>query len=190
MKKTKGFVEMTLEQYENLLVKGGKYVSSWTVSNYDNCVYFWDVEKIMENEEVEKEEAIEISKKSAMESGLVNVANFESDYLIRLELSIPKNLIDDDDSCENMNEASCIHINDFVDSFIVGAEKAKVSVMLYPYILCGIIGNKYFEQQFDNPLLSSLIEAVKDTDAVYDIIENEYYIDFEYMDISTLKKAI
>lgn len=191
MKKVKGYVGMTMEQYENLLIKGGKELSSWNVSNYDNLIYFWDVEKIMETEDIEKEEAIEQAKRQAMWSGLTNVANFESDYLVILELNLPENKIEDDDSCENMDQASCIHINDFDNNFIWSAEKAEVSMMLYPFILAGITKNEYFVQQYDNILLNSLIEAVDGNDMVYDLMENDYYLEFERMDTNhTLKEAI
>lgn len=191
MKKVKGYVGMTMEQYENLLIKSGKELSSWNVSNYDNLVYFWNVEKIMETEDLEKEEAIEQARRQAIWSGLTNVANFGSDYLVILELNLPENLIEDDDSCKNMEQASCIHINDFDNNFIWNAEKAEVSMMLYPFILAGVTKNEYFVQQYDNILLNSLVEAVEGNDMVYDLIDNDYYLEFERMDTNhTLKEAI
>lgn len=193
-KTIKGYVGMTKEQYENLLIKGGKGESSWSVSDGDNCIYFWNLEKIKEMEyenDDDYEASIDYAKQQAMWSGLTNVANFKSDYLVILTLSIPENLIDDDDSCENMDEASCIHINDFDNKFIIEAEQAEVSTMLYPYILCGVTENKYFQLHNNDYLLSKLIEAVKDSDTLCDIIDNGYYLDFEKLDTTlTLAEAV
>lgn len=138
-----------------------KKLSVWNASNYDEYMYFWDLNKIKESDETE--ENIYYALNQAINSALVHACsnNDKKIVLIIKKYEIGNENVENDDSCPNMIYASCIH-NDYLEDF----ETLKIELKnplneFYRYLFNRfLIDNEYFDENMVNDEYLTILKEI------------------------------
>lgn len=122
-------------------------ISPWTCSDGDGFTYLWDIQKLINSGETEEEYSIDHAESRAYESALIQCAVNEEEkvYILFLDLSNCES-IENDDSCENMPDASRIPEDELTIDKIVYIREYKVNKWFSPWIIAGLLQNPQFNQ--------------------------------------------
>lgn len=156
----------TEENYKRILKGEDKLTGPWTVSDKDNCMYFWPLDKADS-----KEDAIQ----HAFEAAQVQAAiRGEDTDLYVIVCEIPDELLQDDYSCENMDSmASYILCSDFDIDMIKEHFISRYNKWYSPFIINGLLQNPHFNRYIVEDTLLLMAESVGD---VY--LDDMYYFDY------------
>lgn len=155
----------TLENYNKIVASnfGTKETYSWNVSD-DNNIYFYDSKK---SDYDEKEEKIQDCINKAFESAQLtaSIENVMCSTLVVLELKVPKNLCEDDFSCENMSDvATCVDLDDLDLSMIKRihtCENGYIPSLRLLYCAGLIKSNNYIKTDNFSKIERDVIEKVE-----------------------------
>ena len=163
----------TKESYRSILnnlYKKDEFNSIWSCSDKDGYFYLWNSDKCLED--YEENEVHEVLLKSSFESAQLQAAFRGKDTkLIVLELEIPSELIEDDDSCENMDWCSRIDFNNFNPEFIKRVYSCDFNSWLSPFVLTNISNNNLFNKFYLDEKMEQFMEKIKN----YNIFLDDIY---------------
>ncbi|WJN64766.1 hypothetical protein Erwinia_phage_Pistou_00129 [Erwinia phage Pistou] len=185
----------TLENFKMMLANEGKPSGAWNVSECDAATYFYPLDKIAKAECLEADDfdseseyqdaVLEAAKRHARGNAMTTAAIAERDTkLIVFLADVPKHLLEDDYSCDNMADiASFIHEDDF---------KVEMIQKIWQYSFFGIF-SPYCVQP-DNPYMMSMsyhleqmARAIQNSNAyLYDTIEESLDESEEQKDLEFL----
>lgn len=165
----------TLEGLKAILTGAGKSELSnpWTVSDNDGQMYFYAVEKALDEWDT-IEEALESCQRASMENARMQAAftGKPTDVYV-LTCEIDPDLLEDDYSCENMGGvASQMACTDFDIGTVVAVHKLELSIWDYPVVLACMLNNNLFNWGEVDPRLMALAKNVSD-DAFDSLYEHE-----------------
>lgn len=159
----------------------------WNCSN-ENCLYFYSAEKMVEYDGAEEgEDAINRAINRAFESGQIGAALWQSKKTVVLEFDVEENLIEDDFSCPNMEEAHCVDKDDLRGK-LCGVYIADFNIWFTPWVLGGLVDSEYFNSFELDDALMKVIHAISES-SVY--LEEVFEFDWKRLDdfsLENLKK--
>ncbi len=128
-----------------MLMKGeGKPSGPWMCSDRCGMSYLHSATKA----ELESDDVEYYIIQQAIDSAVLQCPIFEDEIFHVLLLNIPSDYsgIEDDYSCENMeNIADCIPEAD-LKNFIVGVKSYSLSKYFHPFVICSALQNRYFSE--------------------------------------------
>ena len=153
---------------------------TWNCS-CDDYIYFWDLRKIFESEF--DYEDVESAKKYCIDTALQSaqltaaVSNVFENELVVIEFSIDENLIEDDDSCDNMGLASRVLFDEINISDIKNVYVCKNGYMPSMRLLyvCGVFDNDYFNDDKFSEIEIKMLKVLQKREFFIDeLLEFEY----------------
>lgn len=175
MKVVHGTTKEGLDAIKN---KTGKISGLWECSTTDSYTYVWPFDKVAkeydcDNENETRERAIQL----AFESAQVQAVNSDFDKIYVLELEIPDELLENDESCENMQMASCFDSVCWDDVTIINIYENDFNMFYKPFIVCNLLNNDYFTWYDLDEKLVILAKALQGKDIFIDeLYEFDYRI--------------
>jgi hypothetical protein len=162
----KAFHGTTKKGLNAILNGGSKPNCPWTVSDNDGMTYVWPLDKLVSANALEDDDAsyqTEYGIRQAFESAEIQAVMEESEAIFVIELDIPDELLEDDFSCENMdNVASVLHMNDFDLKFIKKVYIADLNKWSFPFIVSGLLQNEHFNRWAVDEQLVEIAESLTD----------------------------
>lgn len=153
----------------------------WTCSDQDGCMYVWPLNKVDSFSSDDRDEEAETEEQiiRAFESAQVQAITTATKELFVLEIEVPDDLLNDDDSCENMSDvASYLWMSEFKNSMVVKVYSVDFNIWHSPFIVRGLLDNPHFNKySIDNALIEIAHELSEDCflGSIYE---------FEYSDVS------
>lgn len=178
----------TLENWLKIKEEGfAPEQQTWNVPCF-NETYFYDMDKTSypEDEDYSKEECIRQAFDNAQISA--SVQNFMGNTLVVLELEVDEELVEDDQSCENMDNVASVVNNDDLDLSMIKkvhtCENGYLPSFRLLYVVHLIQNNDYFvtntfnnieiemAEQLNVPFVDEMHNFEYETENVYfDILE-------------------
>ncbi|WPJ20578.1 hypothetical protein vBPFY1MI_95 [Pseudomonas phage vB_PF_Y1-MI] len=170
----------TLEGLKAIMAGAGKsdLVAPWTVSDNDNQMYFYSVDKAIEGNtqdpgddpHVIGDNLAQCQQQSMENARLQLAAQGKGGKVYIISCEIDPAMLEDDYSCDGMGDsASCMSCSDFEVSSIIQVQECEVSIWHLPYVLACVKGNSMFSWESVDPQLRSLAESITDGfDCLYD----------------------
>ena len=169
----------TREHAINILANGNKTTATWHCSD-DAYLYLWCPDVLIKNRECEKEDSGAMAIQFAFESSQITAAMSENmqKELIVLCFDFPENLIELDESCENMELSRRICLQDYT-KYYKTSFVAKHNPRLDAFVLSGLLDNQYLNFY---TLDDDLLQAAKTLKDQY--IDSLMEFDYQEKDIT------
>ena len=154
-----------------------KNKSIWNCSTYDKDMYFWDLRKIQEYDELE--ENLKYSIEQALQSAIIQ-ANINKEktltVIVKKINDSNKEFIEDDFSCPNMNYASSVN-NDCLNDFetVIFNVKNPINENFRLFNLSFLLNNEYADKNMINESDLVILEQLKNIELyqIWEIIQEE-----------------
>lgn len=154
-----------------------KNKSIWNCSAYDKYMYFWDLRKIQEYDELEKN--LKYTIEQALQSAIVQASiNKEKILTIVIKKINDTNIkyIEDDFSCPDMSYASCIHSDNLneLEAIIINI-KNPLDETFRLFILLSLLNNDYVNKDVINEKDLIILKQLKDIESykIWNIMQEE-----------------
>lgn len=164
--------------FEAIKNRSGKLSGPWYCSNLDTQTYVYPFDKV-ENDwgtEGDEEETEQRALQMAFESAQIQTLHNEETTLIALVLEVPDSLLQDDSSCENMEDiASCFNIEDWDKVTILDIYEYEMNVFYKPFVLAGLLGMEQFKDEGINSAMYKAAQVISESGMfIGEILEFDY----------------
>lgn len=159
----------TLDGFKAIMGNKGKQglPAPWTVSDNDNQMYFYDAVAV--SEEWGDEYSPEPAQRQSSEQAVLQLCSGGyGGTVVVLTCDIPDDLLEQDYSCDNMENARCIPCDSFDPSWIVEIHTREVDQWVIPLHLACILDNSMFNTSQIPETLLTLAQAVGYNDCIYE----------------------
>lgn len=172
---------------EAIINNTGEIPSLWSCSDRDNRFYVWPFDKIALDYDYDFVDDIDSIHErgicQAFESAQVQALASDHDKIYCIEFEIDNDLLQDDDSCENMGNASCFDSELLPSVKIVAVYENDFNVYHKPFILCRLLGNIYLNYYDLDKNLVTIAETLKDS-GIY--LDELYEFNYKSLPLSEL----
>ena len=161
----------TAKNFEILKAKKNEPVSVWNVSDRDNYLYLWDLEKNLDEWGGDVDQTRQSMIRQAFESASLHLLLDDSNCdLFVLELRLDPNEVEDDLSCENMSAScSCIGSSGFDMDDVVAVYKLSFIRWYLPFVLSSALNNRFFNRwMFEETPLGKIAETIANSETYID----------------------